>query len=98
RLQGDWSSDVCSSDLPDNVIASFLAGYIAGDGSFREFWLEIATASQEMALGLSYLLARLGILHRARQRRIANHTYHRVNIEGKQIGRASCRERVEIKA
>src|SRR5438876_4719319 len=72
---------VCMS--PDNVIASFLAGYIAGDGSFREFWLEIATASQEMALGLSYLLTRLGILHRARQRRIANHTYHRVNIEGK---------------
>ena len=72
---------VCMS--PDNVIASFLAGYIAGDGSFREFWLEIATASQEMALGLSYLLARLGILHRSRQRRIADHTYHRINIEGK---------------
>ena len=72
---------VCMS--PDNVIGSFLAGYIAGDGSFREFWLEIATASQEMALGLSYILTRLGILHRSRQRRIADHTYHRINIEGK---------------
>jgi len=72
---------VCMS--PDNVIASFLTGYIAGDGSFRRFWLEIATASQEMALGLSYLLTRLGILHRSRQRRIGDHTYHRINIEGK---------------
>src|SRR5437660_2364897 len=72
---------VCMS--PDNVIASFLAGYIAGDGSVREFWLEIATASQERAPGLSYLLTRLGILHRSRQRRIADHAYHRINIEGK---------------
>jgi V/A-type H+-transporting ATPase subunit A len=72
---------VCMS--PDNVIASFLAGYIAGDGSFREFWLEIATASQEMALGLSYLLTRLGVLHRTRQRRIAHHFYHRITIQGK---------------
>jgi len=80
---------VCMS--PDSVIASFLAGYIAGDGSFREFCLEIATASQEMALGLSYLLTRLGILHRSRQRTIADHTYHRITIEGKraiaQLGR-----------
>jgi V/A-type H+-transporting ATPase subunit A len=72
---------VCMS--PDNVLASFLTGYIAGDGSFRKFWLEIATASQEMALGLSYLLTRLGILHRSRQRRIGDHIYHRINIEGK---------------
>ncbi|HVH15264.1 MAG TPA: V-type ATP synthase subunit A [Candidatus Angelobacter sp.] len=68
---------------PDDVISGFLAGYIAGDGSFRESWLEIATASQDMAVGLSYLLTRLGILHRNRERKIAGYIYHRINIEGK---------------
>ncbi len=72
---------VCMS--PDNVIAGFLGGYVAGDGSFRESWLEISTASQEMALGLSYLLTRLGILHKTRQRQIEDHIYHRINVEGK---------------
>src|SRR5437879_13813358 len=64
---------VCMS--PDNVIASFLAGYIAGDGSLREFWLEIATANQEMTRGLSYLIDRTGNLHRSCQRAIDDHTY-----------------------
>ncbi len=72
---------VCMS--PDNVIAGFLGGYVAGGGSFREFSLEISTASQEMALGLSYLLTRLGILHKTRQRQIEDHIYHRINVEGK---------------
>ena len=72
---------VCMS--PDNVMAGFLVGYAAGGGSFREFALEIGTASQEMALGLSYLLTRLGVLHRTMQRQVDDHTHHRVIVEGK---------------
>src|SRR2546427_775907 len=68
---------------PDKVIGGFLAGYIAGDGSFSLRTLEIATASEEMALGLSYLLTRLGVLHRTRHREIGGHTYHRVTVEGR---------------
>src|SRR5439155_20908571 len=68
---------------PDKGIGGFLAGYIAGDGSFSNRTLEIATASEEMALGLSYLLTRLGLLHRRRQREIGGHTYHRLSIEGR---------------
>src|SRR5438132_468319 len=65
---------------PDKVIGGFLTGYIAGDGSFSTRTLEIATASEEMALGLSYLLTRLGVLHRTRHREIGGHTYHRVTV------------------
>src|SRR5947209_4476920 len=68
---------------PDKVIGGFLAGYIAGDGSFSNRTLEISTASEEMALGLSYLLTRLGVLHRTRHREIGGHTYHRMNVEGR---------------
>jgi intein/homing endonuclease len=68
---------------PDKVIAGFLAGYIAGDGSFSNRTLEITTASEEMALGLSYLLTRLGVLHRTRHREIGGHTYHRMSVEGR---------------
>src|SRR3989442_15604882 len=59
---------------PDKVIGGFLAGYIAGDGSFSNRTLEITTASEEMALGLSYMLTRLGVLHRTRHREIGGHT------------------------
>src|SRR3989441_616564 len=68
---------------PDKVIGGFFAGYIAGDGSFSKRTLEISTASEEMALGLSYLLTRLGVLHRIRHREVGGHTYHRMSIEGR---------------
>src|SRR5437660_6229605 len=68
---------------PDKVIGGFLAGYIARDGSFSKRTLEISTASEEMALGLSYLLTRLGVLHRTRHREIGGHTYHRMSVEGR---------------
>ncbi|TMI08299.1 V-type ATP synthase subunit A [Candidatus Bathyarchaeota archaeon] len=68
---------------PDKVIGGFFAGYIAGDGSFSKGTLEISTASEEMALGISYLLTRLGVLHRIRHSEVGGHTYHRMSIEGR---------------
>ncbi|MEF8882439.1 MAG: V-type ATP synthase subunit A, partial [Halapricum sp.] len=52
----------------DAVVAAFLRGYYLGDGSFSEGTVEISTASDGMASGLTYLLSRLGVLARVRDR------------------------------
>ncbi|MBI2660105.1 V-type ATP synthase subunit A [Candidatus Woesearchaeota archaeon] len=65
---------------PDFVINSFLAAYIRCDGHIGKKEVEITTASKEMQSGMSYLLLRLGILHRLSQRIIKNSTYYRVFI------------------
>ena len=53
---------------PDEVAAAFLRGYYLGDGSFSGGTVEIATSSEAMASGLTYLLGRLGVLFRIRHR------------------------------
>jgi V/A-type H+-transporting ATPase subunit A len=53
---------------PDRVAAAFLRGYYLGDGSFSGATVEIATSSEAMASGLAYLLSRLGVLYRVRER------------------------------
>src|SRR5688500_20340934 len=77
RLQGDWSSDVCSSDL-----ASSTSMRVA-----REWRATLVRISWKMrnivvATSMSSLVDSGGSLTRARM--------------PVQIGRASCRERVEI--
>ncbi|PSP27138.1 hypothetical protein BRC65_07505, partial [Halobacteriales archaeon QH_2_65_14] len=63
---------------PEEVTAAFLRGYYLGDGSFSRGTVEIATSSDGMASDLSYLLARFGVLVRARSRE----TGHRVIVSG----------------
>ena len=53
---------------PDELAAAFLRGYYLGDGSFSGGTVEITTASEAMASGLTYLLGRLGVLFRIRHR------------------------------
>jgi len=65
---------------PDSVINSFLVAYISCDGHVGKKEVEITTASRQMQSGISYLLLRLGILHRLRQRVINGSTYYRVFI------------------
>ncbi len=65
---------------PENVILSFLKAYIKGDGYIGRTEMEIATASKEMSTGLSYLLLRLGVLHRVRTKKIGKRKYYRVFI------------------
>src|SRR5205807_2918647 len=78
RLQGDWSSDVCSSDLLRSA-----AIVDSGPGSTLE-----ALRKQLQARGLSVSdLDALLLTH--------IHLDH-AGASGAQIGRASCRERVEI--
>jgi V/A-type H+-transporting ATPase subunit A len=47
---------------PESVVASFLRGYLSGDGHFSKGVLEVTSASRAMVSGLAYLLARLGVL------------------------------------
>src|SRR5256885_3908015 len=79
RLQGDWSSDVCSSDLPSKET------YIPIDVDFREtkgvilFGVNCSGKSSLMkSIGMNLVLAQMGMY-------VAANT---------KIGRASCRERV----
>src|SRR5256885_8426092 len=40
RLQGDWSSDVCSSDLVDEMYEQYLADPTTVSDSWREFFAD----------------------------------------------------------
>ena len=53
---------------PDSVVASFLRGYLSGDGSFSKGILEVVSASPRLVSGIGYLLTRLGILYTVSQR------------------------------
>ncbi|MFP4530914.1 MAG: V-type ATP synthase subunit A [Halodesulfurarchaeum sp.] len=64
---------------PETVVAAFLRGYYLGDGSFSGSTVEIGTSSAEMAGDLSYLLSRLGVLYRTRDR---SGNAHRVVVTG----------------
>ncbi|PSP15562.1 V-type ATP synthase subunit A [Halobacteriales archaeon QH_10_67_13] len=64
---------------PDRVVAAFLRGYYLGDGSFSGGTVEIATSSEAMASGLTYLLSRIGVLYRVRER---ENDSHRVSVTG----------------
>ena len=81
---------------PEGVVARFLGAYFSCDGSTSSDGkeLEIATASQSMAIGLSYLLLRLGILHKLSSKAVGGGDYFRIFIRGKEeIGRfyATCK-------
>src|SRR5256885_10039969 len=61
RLQGDWSSDVCSSDLADRQLRDDFARYehrhpspdwrSAGDGEARDAILGLRRRSEERRVG-----------------------------------------------
>lgn len=59
---------------PDEHVARFLSAYFMGDGHFKRSNHELGftTASRDMLMGLSYLLTRLGIVHRLREDRSAS--------------------------
>jgi V/A-type H+-transporting ATPase subunit A len=65
---------------PINVVKAFLRGYYLGDGSFARNEVEITTASKWVAVGLAYLLARLGIIYTIREKRVYGRIYYRIII------------------
>ncbi|USS41250.1 V-type ATP synthase subunit A [Thermococcus aggregans] len=68
-----------------SVVDAFIKAYIACDGHYNEKKgkVEIATASEEAAYGLSYLLAKLGIYAITREKEVKGRKYYRVIISGK---------------
>src|SRR5688500_20260061 len=81
RLQGDWSSDVCSSDL-----------------ALERRRILIAAERRQTAAERQFLLLRHQgfYLPRAAGRGREQSDRRRRRLAGRQIGRASCRERVWI--
>src|SRR5206468_5396878 len=80
RSDRDWSSDVCSSDLPSKASSGDLTTYLQDSTGMRVRVMADATsgiAKPDLAKGRSYRLT--GV----------------VGQRASQIGRASCRGRVE---
>ncbi len=70
----------------DRHISAFLGAHFACDGhvSKRGYDLEIGTASRELQIGLSYLLLRLGILHKLSEKTgVNNRLQYRIFVTGR---------------
>jgi V/A-type H+-transporting ATPase subunit A len=69
---------------PEALVAAYLRGYFHGDGSISKREIYFPTASEPMALGLAWLLVRLGIIYRMERRAGPTGSYYRVVIPGKE--------------
>lgn len=70
---------------PQALVTAYLRGYFHGDGSISKRELYFPTVSEPMALGLAWLLVRLGIIYRIEQRPSSRGSvYYRVVIPGKE--------------
>src|SRR5437879_13446988 len=81
RYIGDWSSDVCSSDLDLTV-------GVGGSGSQL-----VVSNSGTVAAGTNVILGFFPAISSSNRLTVDGGTLRATNV---QIGRASCRERVEI--
>src|SRR5205807_5293099 len=90
RLQGDWSSDVCSSDLSYTVVRRGLMR--APSHADQHRWVEGVNMSMTEQPSYSYRPLRAGLTRRAEP---DDQTAHNFSAESPEIGRASCRERGE---
>lgn len=72
---------------PPAIIEKFVCAYIACDGHLGKKGIEITTASKGMQSSLSYLLLRLGILHRLSEKTIKGKQYHRVFISAREAAK-----------
>src|SRR3546814_11086815 len=90
----DWSSDVCSSDLIDNLPATDAAGY-AGLEDEVDFhsWQMLEGVGLSTLLGVGTELS-IGDDESDLVRAIRQSSQQSAAQAGQQIGRASCRERV----
>ena len=72
----------------DSVAKHFLAGYLEGDG-FLSSAVEICTKSKRLAIGLSYLLLKLGIQVTRSMKRTPKGIYYRLFIVGEDRNKLS---------
>jgi V/A-type H+-transporting ATPase subunit A len=75
----------CVLRAADESVARFAGAYFSCDGYVHpeRAELELTTASSEMALGLSYLLLRLGVIGRLSDKRVRGRLYHQLRISGR---------------
>lgn len=69
----------CIRIAPEEYFINFLAGYIAGDGHFSKYSLQLSTISYQLHSDLGYLLTRLGLIYQTRPK---NDSYV-IEIDGK---------------
>src|SRR5205807_4690735 len=96
RLQGDWSSDVCSSDLSDLGADLVLTGSYVSGRLPESLELQIAIQDARSAMTVARVK---DIGDESNLPAFFAHTGKLVRNElglAKKIGRASCRERVEV--
>src|SRR3546814_3373517 len=89
----DWSSDVCSSDLPGDV--DFGRGLGEGEVAGAETHFEIALEERAHELGQGALeVGEAGVLVDQQAFDLVEHRRMGLAAVGAEIGRASCRARV----
>ncbi len=90
RILKDVANKVAGTkEIPDVIfnadneaIATFLAGYIDGDGYVADNIVEMITKSKKLADGLVFLLKRLGITPTIAVKTINGENYYRIYITG----------------
>src|SRR5205085_7085225 len=93
RFDCDWSSDVCSSDLISWGRLNKPSDALAVNQKIEAKVLKVDPAKRRISLGMKQLQPHPWDLASEKYK-----TGSRVNGTVTQIGRASCRERVEISA
>ena len=66
----------------ERVIKSFLCGYFEGDGELAKDIINLTTKSEELAVGLSYLLLKIGINVTSRVREVDGKDFYVLSIVG----------------
>jgi DNA repair protein RadA len=64
---------------PENVVKSFLAGYIDGDGHYGKNF-EVTTKSKELSEGLTYLFLRIGISTTLKKKKVKGDIFWRISV------------------
>ena len=86
----DTGKDASTKKIPDiimrssnSAVSSLLTAYYIGDGSFSKNSVEFSTASKWLAIQISYLLTRFGILNTKSVKRVNGKDYQRIYVRGK---------------
>ncbi|MBU3923431.1 MAG: DNA repair and recombination protein RadA [Nanoarchaeota archaeon] len=66
----------------EKVIRSFLSGYFEGDGELGKDIINLTTKSEELSVGLSYLLLRIGISATSRVRKVDGKDFYVLSVVG----------------
>lgn len=67
----------------NEALSAFVGAYFIGSGSVSQGEIEFSTASEELALQLSYCLTRFGILHSLSEKNINGKMDRRIFVRGK---------------